>query len=511
MLTRIAGAAVAGAALSLAYEPVAFAYLLPVCVAVLGLVTRTARARSGLLLGSVFGLAFYLPHTFWMSQSIGVGPWLGMSLAIALFYGVFGAVATLFHRLRWWPLWLAIAWVAVEYLRSIWPFSGMPWGRLSFAVVDTPAADALAYVGTTGVSFLLALMGFVISWVVLATGRERLLSVGVLAGVLVVTVAPAALPYEVDVDRTAVVAAVQGNVPGRGNDVLLDTAQLTRNHVDATIDLAEDIDDGRVPSPDFVLWPENSTATDPFADTQIKADLDRAAAAVGVPVVVGAIVDGEPGEILNQGVVWDPVTGAGDRYTKHHPVTFGEYIPFRSYLDGAFAQLDRVPRDMSRSVRRTPLQVAGVSLANSICFDIAYDDAIYDQVRRGAELLTVQTSNAIFIFTDQIDQQFAITRLRAIESGRWLVVASTNGVSGVVAPDGSVVAAADPLTQTVLVEEVELMNGKTPAVWMGLWPARLSWGATILGLILCLIAYSRRRHESPAGTGPQPTVQMEQR
>ena len=152
-----------------------------------------------------------------------------------------------------------------------------------------------------------------------------------------------------------------------------------------------------------------------------------------------------------------------------------------------------------------------MSLANSICFDIAYDDAIYDQVRRGAELLTVQTSNAIFIFTDQIDQQFAITRLRAIESGRWLVVASTNGVSGVVAPDGSVVAAADPLTQTVLVEEVELMNGKTPAVWMGLWPARLSWGATILGLILCLIAYSRRRHESPAGTGPQPTVQMEQR
>ncbi len=511
MLIRIAGAAIAGAALSLAYEPVAFAYLVPVCIAALGLVTHAVRARFGLLLGSVFGCAFYLPHTYWLSQSIGVGPWLALSLAISMFFGTFGLVAALFRRLPLWPLWAAVAWVAVEYLRSTWPFSGMPWGRLSFAVVDTPAAHALAYVGTTGVSFLLALTGFGLSWVVLATGRDRLVGAGLLAAVVVVTLAPAALPYRLDPKGTAVVAAVQGSVPGRGNDVLADSAGLTRNHRDATIELAQDVRAGRVSAPDFVLWPENSTASDPFFDSGVRADLDGAASAVGVPVLVGAIVDGGPGEILNQGLVWDPVTGSGDRYTKHHPVPFGEYIPFRSYLDGAFAQLDRVPRDMLRGVRRTPLEVADVSLANSICFDIAYDDAIYDQVRRGAELLTVQTSNAVFIFTDQVDQQFAITRLRAIESGRWLVVASTNGISGVVAPDGSVVAVTERLEQDVLVEEVELMAGTTPAVWMGLWPARLSWAVTFLGLILCLITYSRRHRESPGSTGPQPTVQMEQR
>lgn len=503
VLTRIAGATAAGAALSLAYEPVAFAYLLPFCLAALGLATRGIRARLGFLLGLLFGLAFYLSHTYWMSQSIGVGPWLGMSIGIALFYGAFGSVATLFHRLAFWPVWLATGWVAIEYLRSIWPFSGMPWGRLSFAVVDTPAADALAYIGTTGVSFLLSLTGFLIAWTIVGQGRDRVIGAGLVAGVLAVTVLPSLVPYRLSSYDTAIVAAVQGGVPGRGDDVLLDSRQLTRNHLEATEALAADVSAGRVPEPDFVLWPENSTASDPFLESEIGEDLDRAAAAVGVPVVVGAIVDGGPGEILNQGLVWDPVTGSGDRYTKHHPVTFGEYIPYRSYLDGAFAQLDRVPRDMLRGVRRTPLRVGDIALANSICFDVAYDDAIYDQVRRGADLLTVQTSNAIFIFTDQIDQQFAITRLRAIESGRWLVVASTNGVSGVVRPDGTVVATTKTLEQAVLVEEVELMQGITPGVWLGLWPARLSWIVSILGLILCLIAYRRQRRESRGGPGSQ--------
>ena len=74
---------------------------------------------------------------------------------------------------------------------------------------------------------------------------------------------------------------------------------------------------------------------------------------------------------------------------------------------------------MLSGTRDEPLRVAGIEVADAICFDVAYDDGIYDQVASGAELLAVQTSNAIFIFTDQIDQQFAITRLRAIETGRY--------------------------------------------------------------------------------------------
>lgn len=512
MLLRTALAFVAGVVLSLAFEPIAIAYLIPFAVAAFALTTRGLRARSGWVPGLAFGVGFYFVHIYWMNPSVGVVAWVGTAAVSAAFYGLAGSASAVLQRLHTWPLLVPAAWTAIEAWRSGWPFSGMPWGRLSFGVLDTPAADAVAYVGSTGLSFLLATMGCLLAWVVVESGRTRMLAGAVLVAVCAISVLPALAPYSLEQSGQATVAAVQGDVPGRGNDILLDFRQVTDNHVQATVDLAGDVAAGRVAQPDFVLWPENSTSVDPFRDGSTNGGIRTAADAVGVPILVGAIVDSGPDNVLNQGIVWDPVTGAGDRYTKWHPVVFGEYIPFRRYLEGAINQLDRIPRDMLSGDRHQPIRVGDIEVADAICFDVAYDDGFYAQVRNGAEMLTVQTSNAIFIFTDQIEQQFAITRLRAIETGRWLVVASTNGISGVVAPDGSVVATADPRTRAVLVEEVALMSGITPAVWLGAWPARLFTVVTLLGLAVCLVPYRRRGDSTrPADREPDADSQPVER
>ena len=117
-------------------------------------------------------------------------------------------------------------------------------------------------------------------------------------------------------------------------------------------------------------------------------------------------------------------------------------------------------------------------------------------------MLTVQTSNATFIHTDQIDQQFAITRLRAIETGRWLVVASTNGVTGVISPDGTVVASAEPRTQAALVERVALVTSVTPAVRIGPWSGRLLAVLTAVGLAFAWVPYRRSHSRRDAGSAP---------
>jgi apolipoprotein N-acyltransferase len=254
-----------------------------------------------------------------------------------------------------------------------------------------------------------------------------------------------------------------------------------------------------------VVWPENSTAVDPFADAPTNAGILRASEAIGVPLLVGAIVDAGEEHVLNQGIVWDPQTGAGDRYTKWHPVPYGEYIPFRRFFDGKnFGRLALISRDMLSGSRRQPLDVGGVQVADAICLDVAYDDEIQAQMHNGAELLVVQTSNATFINTDQIDQQFAITRLRAIETGSWVVVASTNGVTGVIAPDGSVVASAKPRTTAVLVERVGLVQGLTPAMRMGPWVDRLLLGLTLLGMLLALASGRGRRTTALLGEPDAP-------
>ena len=251
---------------------------------------------------------------------------------------------------------------------------------------------------------------------------------------------PVLAPYTATPDGEMTVAAVQGNVPGPGTDILYDHRQVTRNHVDTTIRLAADAEAGEVPAPDLVLWPENSTALDPFRDASLNQQIREAVAAVNVPILVGAIVDDpRPGKILNQGIVWNPVTGAADRYTKRHPVPYGEYIPWRDSnpLTSRFDELARVARDMQAGTRVDPLMISGVPVADAICFDVAYDEGIYAQLRAGARLLVVQTSNATFSRTSQLDQQFDITRVRAIETGRHVAVASTNGITGIIAPDGT--------------------------------------------------------------------------
>ena len=154
---------------------------------------------------------------------------------------------------------------------------------------------------------------------------------------------------------------------------------------------------------------------------------------------------------MNQGIVWDPVPGAGDRYTKRHPVPFGEYIPWRNVFGDSFGKLDMIPRDMLSGTREEPLRVGGALVADAICFDVAYDDGLYDQVDHGAQLVVVQTSNAMFIHTAQIEQQFAISRLRALETrARRSSWRSVNGRTGIIAPDGAVIASAEPRTTAVV-------------------------------------------------------------
>ena len=511
MLKRAGLALVSGLLLSLAFEPVAVAYLIPVALAGFALSTHDLPVRRAWIPGLVFGVAFYFPHIYWMSDSIGPPAWLALAGLEALFYGLLGAAAGPMSRLRWWPVWLAAAWVTMELWRTGWPYSGMPWGRLAFGVIDTPAADALAYVGMSGLGFLLALSGFVLAWAVLERERRpRLVAVGVLAGVCAAMVVPSLASYQLDEPDTATVAVVQGNVPPPENDILADHRQVTENHVQATVDLAAEVDAGLVPRPDFVLWPENSTAIDPFADASTNAEIRSAATAIDVPILVGAIVDAGEDHVLNQGIVWDPQTGAGERYTKHHPVAFGEYMPLRPLLRSwgieDKGQLGRISRDMLSGTNEQPLRIAGVEVADAICFDVAYDDVFYDQVENGAELLAVQTSNASFIFTDQIDQQFAITRLRAIESGKYLVVASTNGITGVIAPDGSVVASADPRTQKVLLEQVGLRPGVTPGVRVGQWLAVLLPLLTAAGLVLRVVTYRRERRTAAEPAPAEPVL-----
>ena len=155
-----------GLLLALAFEPVALGYLSPVGVAAFLLAVRDLPARRAWLPGLAFGVSFEFVLQYWM-RAVGTDAWIALSTVEAAFFAVLGPVMVALMRLRHWPVWTALAWVAAEVARATWPLGGMPWGRLAFSTVDTAYASALPYVGANGVSILLALLGSTLAWVVL--------------------------------------------------------------------------------------------------------------------------------------------------------------------------------------------------------------------------------------------------------------------------------------------------------------------------------------------------------
>ena len=503
VLIRCFAAALGGVVLSAGFAPLSIAPALPVGIAVLVLSVRGSRLRAAWLPGWIFGLAFFGGLLWWL-RVVGTDAWGALTVVQAVYFAPLGVALAAVSRLRWWPAWCACAWVSVEAWRGAWPFGGLTWGRLSFGTADTVWAAGLPWFGMTGVSLLVALTGTTLAWLVTTRLRRPVTAALAAAALAAVTCLPLLATYDIARGRSLTVAAVQADVPGDGTDVLAHHREITRAFSNATVELA---DSGQ--QVDMVVWSENSTAVDPFTDHEARSEIDRASEAIGVPILVGGMVDSpREKEVLNQGIVWQPGVGGGDRYTKRHPVPYGEYIPYRgSFIPDTYGQLALIPRDMARGTSLEPLRVDGARIADAICFDVSYDDVIHGQVAHGGQLITVQTSNAMFINTAQIDQQFEISRLRAIETGRYVVVAAINGVSGIIAPDGEVVRAADPRTRALVVGDVTLADELTPAVAMGPWPGRVIVGITLAAIAFIPVTY-RRKERQDSGRGArreQPT------
>ncbi|MEU4212586.1 apolipoprotein N-acyltransferase [Streptomyces sp. NPDC026206] len=492
---RTALAAIGGLTLAGAFPPYGLWPLSVLAVAALALLTRGRTARQGAWSGFAFGLPFFFVLLRWL-HVVGYDAVLGLSVVEALFVAALGAGLALTSRLPGWPLWGACLWTAQEWARDRLPFGGFPWGRLAFANTGSPFTPLAALGGAPLVTFAVALAGSLLACAAAAAYRLRTAPRGARAvlpgaGALVLTAAVAVAGYAVPVptkaDDTVDIAVVQGNVEKPGMDFLGRPLMVLDNHVATTLQLARDIKAGKVERPDLVIWPENSSDLDPFQYPQAYDRIEGAVRAVGVPVLVGALIDhpGKQGYIDNKGIVWDPRTGPGASYAKQHPVPFGEYVPFRAQLSKVISRLQRVPRDFYPGERTGLLQVGPARLGDVICFEVAYDEIVHDTVRAGARALVVQTNNATYGRTGQPEQQLAMSRLRAVEHGRAVVTAATSGISAVVAPDGRIVQRSEEFTRDVITARIPLRDATTVADRAGAAP---EWVLAMVGLLSCAAA-----------------------
>lgn len=458
---------VAGILAALGFPPVANIVPLLVSITTVVLVLRRSdRAgrtlRFDAALGLTYGLAFFGTLLWWLNV-IGHEAYAVVVAAESLFLAATFICLRLVLRLRLWPWWASLVWITFEFVRGAVPFGGLPWGRLAYATVDTPFESYARLAGlplTSGVVFLTSALTAMMLTTPARAWRPA-------AAIVALTVVGIALPTGVaDGGATKRVVLVQGDVPvifapwPRG--------EILVKHLMETSNLARAVRSGAAPQPDVVLWPENSTDTDPLADSAARQSIQRAVNDVGAPILVGAILDGPtPQSAYNVGVVWTD-SGPGQIYAKQTLVPFGEYVPFRAALGGLSSRLDReIPRDMMPGDTPGIMNVGGMTLGDMICWDVAQDEIVRQTVESGAEVLVVQTSNASFTGTAQPAQQWQISRLRAIQSGRSVLVPSTNGITGVINARGDEVALAPTQTPATVSAQITLGRGLTWGVRVG--------------------------------------------
>jgi apolipoprotein N-acyltransferase len=492
---------------------------------------------GGLGYGFLFGLAFYVPLLPWISLLVGDVPWLVLAMLCAVFPALFGLFAVVVRGLPGWPIWFALVWTAQEWLKSIIPFGGFPWGSVAFGQAEGPLLPLVQLGGVALLSMAVMLLGFsataigreIVKWwrsggrsgaaQEAATAPPAVLLPGICICLVLFTAAivwPQVRHSGAGSggEPAVTVAAVQGNVPRLGLDFNAQRRAVLDNHVDETLRLAQDVRAGGAPQPQFVIWPENSSDIDPLLNPDAAQQIAEAAHAISAPILIGTVLElpGRPQDpteyTTNTVIVWNPVTGPADRHDKEIVQPFGEYLPMPwlfEHLSGYAGRAGHmVPRPGSGVV-----QIAGVPVGVTTCWEVIFDRAPRKAVLNGAQLLAVPANNATFD-KRMSEQQLAFAKVRAVEHDRYVVVAGTTGVSSVIAPDGGELVSTDFFTPAYLDIQVRLKTKLTPATR---WAPILQWvlAAMAGAVILAGIRHNRwfprpvrprsKRSEEPEESG----------
>lgn len=400
----------------------------------------------------------------------------GMCAVLGLYMSLFvGLLAFLLRRRGLWAFAAApFLWVLVEWLRGHL-LTGMPWWGPGYSLSMYPILlQCASLFGILGLSFMAVLVSAALSLGLM----DRRSAPAMWTALSAILLFAAACSYGIshgDWRRPRSgcipIGYVQPQIP---QDEKWDSAYT----------LAAEEKLFRLSNPfrlyhlKLLVWPESCFPGVWDVDDGFRRRVSAVAAELGSPILLGAMIQSKEGGVCNGAVLVLPDGTEGGRYAKTHLVPFGEYVPFRRFL--AFARpLVEVIGDIQAGSSLEPLPSPAGRLGVSICFEGLFSGLVREQVDRGAEILVNITNDAWYEGTPGPIQHFFIQRVRAVETGRYLIRSANGGISGVVNPNGRLEAATPKGQAASFWGEVVPLKTKTLYQRIG---DNALWGALLISL-----------------------------
>ena len=479
----------AGALLPLAFAPYDLPFMALVSIVLFLILLRSLTPKQAAVIGYAFGWGYFGHGVYWVYFSIhhfGHAPlWLaiiimlGMVAILALYMALFAYLMNRFFKQNMAVRYLLAfpsLWVGLEALRGVL-FTGFPWLSLGFSQIDTWLSGWAPVVGVLGVSwFVVVTVGVVLYCFYGVKSPRRVLSVVL----LLVAWAGGFWLNEVNWTKPAgepiKVALLQGNVPQEikwlrsfrqiNNGIYLD---MTRQQVDV----------------DLVVWPE--TAVPAFFHSvqgSLIPVLKREADDHQMDIILGLpVMPGDDSQYYNG---LHSVRYPKEFYLKRHLVPLGEYMPLKPFSTIILGFLDIPLSDFSAGNNEQKLLTGGgYPFASSICYEDVFQQTSIDGLPEAAYLVNV-SNDTWFGDTIAPYQHLQMARMRALESGRYLLRSTNTGITAIVDPSGQITRQAPMFKRFSLTGEITPLKGATPFVQGG-W-----WWFLILIAVMIVISFLKR-------------------
>ncbi len=490
-------AIIAGALTTLAFAPFDWWPLGLLSIALLYQGLQQLSPGQAALRGWCWGLGLFASGVSWVYISIHVHGYASPALA-GLLTGLFVSGLALVIALAAWlwarwlrpaqPGWLACfgfaaLWVAQEIFRG-WFLTGFPWLYQGYIHTDTWLAGFAPIGGVWLLTFLTVLSACLLSELRLwKRPSHAAAAVALLLAVWLGGKGLGAIEWTKPTGEPLSVALIQADIP--------QSRKWDPDHIQQTLSLYRDLSYAQGPV-DLILWPETAI---PVLKTQAQGFADAMAANLaeqGTTLITGIPVDNyDTGELR----IFNGIMVAGteeNQYLKNKLVPFGEYVPMEQVLRGLIAFFDLPMSSFSRGPAvQPPLQAAGYRLAPFICYEAVYPDFAARLAAQSELLITISNDSW---FGESIGplQHLQMARMRAIESGRWMIRGTNNGVTALIDHRGDITARIPQFQQVVLSGWVQPREGLSPYLRWRSWPLKI--GVLVI-LLACALGRWRRRDE----------------